>query len=451
MEERNLSESTTKGNLLWPQPQSRDVGVLSDPSLYAEALQIAQDQGLVTKQVLQREIGPRLRGMLFVKQQSARVARQLILELQRYGWVRADEGGRVRSGAACRLSVEGAAALAESQSNPRAFRRTLVGRMHDVFVIPGWMVNRLWQINPHGQGEVILPSPLPDWHPETRPWEDAPWSHELERQTLRTAARARVASPFAFPIEDAPWTEAVRQAWTHLSGRRPRGRRAERKPPRYSPRRRLAQAIRRATIHLLFGRELQGTHDVNYGGIKPPFYLASFEIWCARLQALEILFYTDWHPDVPGRILFPVALFRDCPAASRQFECLPAIRHPDGRPLCLHQPEWGAWRERFWQALVKVHRGISQQVRARYVSLLDVRDEVCRQLRLSAHRFEEFLERALQETPPDSCPWHISAETDLREDLRSGRGLLRRPVYIRRVPHTLIAMTCLSEPERSLS
>jgi hypothetical protein len=209
--------------------------------------------------------------------------------------------------------------------------------------------------------------------------------------------------------------------------------------------------MRRATLRLLFDRVPYGSRVPDFPGQKPPFYLRSFEVWCARLQALELLFYTDWHPSVAGRLLFPVAVFRSQEGASKQFDCLSEIVHPDGRILCLHQPDWPAWRERFWQVLVNVHRPISQRVRARYVSLLDVRDEVCRQLRLSAHRFEEFLERALQEKPPPGCPWHISAETDMREDLQSARGLARRPVYIRRVPHTLIAMTRLSETERSLS
>ena len=35
-------------------------------------------------------------------------------------------------------------------------------------------------------------------------------------------------------------------------------------------------------------------------------------------------------------------------------------------------------------------------------------------------------------------------ETDVREDISSGYGLLRRPVYIQKVPHTLIALAPLS-------
>jgi hypothetical protein len=255
--------------------------------------------------------------------------------------------------------------------------------MQAVFIIPGWMVDRLWRINPTGQGEVILPAPPSRWQPRSQPWEDAPWTDDLEAQTQLAASRARAASTSAFPVADQMWLSEVRRFWEHLSSRQPRGRQDGEQPRRYSPRRRLAQAMRRATIRLLFDRVRLGGEDSDYCGSKSPFYLASFEVWCARLLALELLFYTDWHPSIEGQLLFPVALFRSA-SASRQFECLPEIEHPDERPLCLHQPEWSAWRDRFWQALVDVHRPISQRVRARYVSLLDVRDEVCRQLRLSA-------------------------------------------------------------------
>jgi hypothetical protein len=87
------------------------------------------------------------------------------------------------------------------------------------------------------------------------------------------------------------------------------------------------------------------------------------------------------------------------------------------------------------------------RVRARYVSLPDLRDEVCRRLRLSPARFDLFLEHALARVPEDGG-WHLSIETDMREDLRTARGLIRRPVYIQRVPHTLISVSRLPRVPR---
>lgn len=433
----------------WKQPESRDVGALTDPTLYGETLLIARSEGRVSAAQLRRELGPRLRGQFLIQQQqSERVARQLILENLRFGWLSPDPGSRSRAAATCRLTETGAAALALFQAGGRPFLRCLVERMQAAYTIPGWLVDRLWRVNPAGQGEVILPAPPSQWKPESRYWDDSSWTDELESQARLAAAHARLASPGAFPVADSLWLAEVRHDWGQLCDRPARARTQNHDPPRYSPRQRLARAMRQASLRLLFDRVPPGSSEADYAGSKSPFYPRSFVIWCARLLALELLFYTDWHPSVEGRLLFPVGVFRENSTVGR-FEALTGIARPDGHPLYLHQPEWSSCRERFWQSLVDVHRPISQRVRSRYVSLLDVRDEVCRQLRLSAARFEEFLERALNESPPANCPWYISAETDLREDLRSGAGLLRRPVYVRRVPHTLIALTRLGAAERN--
>jgi hypothetical protein len=75
-----------------------------------------------------------------------------------------------------------------------------------------------------------------------------------------------------------------------------------------------------------------------------------------------------------------------------------------------------------------------------YVSLLDVRDEVCRQLRLSTTIFDKFLAHAFRESLHSEAAQSISIESDVREDQRSGSGLLRRPVWIDGVPYSLVAI-----------
>jgi hypothetical protein len=79
-----------------------------------------------------------------------------------------------------------------------------------------------------------------------------------------------------------------------------------------------------------------------------------------------------------------------------------------------------------------------------YVSLLNVRDEVCRQLRLSAHRFDSLLEIACRTTVRSGVTAHdsvsISLESDITSEQKGAVGLNRRPVYINNVPHSLIAI-----------
>jgi hypothetical protein len=210
----------------------------------------------------------------------------------------------------------------------------------------------------------------------------------------------------------------------------------------------LTLAMRMATLNILFGGTPLGHSQPDIPMVHP-ITPKTFKPWCPRLQALEFLGYTDWHPHVIGRLLFPTSVFR-AQGATDQFESLPGICHPDGRNLFLHQPAWEYERERFWRTLIAVYEETFRRVQCRYVSLPDVRDEVCRRLRLSPTRFEMFLERAYQEVPQDG-EWHLSLETDTRKDLRTARGITRRPVYIRAIPHTLIALARLPRSPRSTS
>jgi hypothetical protein len=432
---------------IWPQPRRRDVGVFSDLSLYVDALELAQEHGGITATLLQKELGPRLRALLLVRQQSASVTRSLVEELQLFRWLgTVDVSSKRRAPAPVQLTPDGQEVLKQARTNMRAFLRSLAERMHAVYVIPGWFVSRLWTINP-SQGEVILPAPGADWSPSSETSVARAWTSELRDQTLAASALARAANPLAFPVQDQDWHMAVRAAWERLRDRKMRlvvsG-----LDPVTSSRSGLTLAMRMASLNLLFGRTPVGNGEPDFPAERP-LTPKTFKPWCPRLQALEFIGYTDWHPHVSGRLLFPTAVYR-ARGEPKQFEELPGIHHPDGRALFLHQPAWDSARKRFWQTLVEVYEETFRRVQSRYVSLPDVRDEVCRRLRLSPARFELFLERASQEAPEEGG-WHLSLETDMREDLRTGRGLTRRPVYIRAVPHTLIALACLARVPRRTS
>ncbi len=425
---------------LWPQPRRRNVGTFSDLSLYVDALELARQWDGITPSLLKEELKPRLYALRLIQEQSTSAVRSLVSELQLFGWLES-AGPRARPGTApgARLTLEGQAILEQARTDRRAFLRALAERMQAVYVVPGWFVNRLWTINP-SQGEVILPAPGAEWSPSQTTRDARAWTPELSEQTLRTSAQTRATNPLAFPVEDATWCDAVRRSWERLRDRKTR-REVREVDPITSSRSGLTLAMRMASLSLLFGCTLVGHSQPDFP-CEPPITVKSFKLWCPRLQALELLGYTDWHPQVAGRLLFPTAVFRT-PGPSERFERLSGIRHPDGRVLCLHQPAWEGERVRFWQTLVSVYEEGFRRVQSRYISLLDVRDEISRRLRLSPARFESFLERAYHEGVQEGG-WHLSLETDSRADLRTGRGLARRPVCIDAVPHTLIALARLS-------
>ncbi len=377
-----------------------------------------------------------------VQRQSKRTVERLMRELRYFDWLqpRPISGEKLITTPHV-ITSEGQKALALSQKDARAFRRLLTVKMQRVYVIPGWFIARLWQINPTGQGEVILPTPLDGWRPSSKDWNDNTWDKTLHTQVLAVAQRARESSPDAFPIRDEAWLSTVRRAWDRLSALKPRSKR-KRGSATYRPRARLALAMREAGVGLLFDRAPYGADEPDFSGDRPPIYPRTFMGWCPRLETLEMLFYTDWHPQVPGRLLFPTSVFRSS-APKERFEPLEDVQQPNGDLLWLHQPTWVAMQKLFLDTLISVYQYQATRSVSRYVSLLDVRDEVCRQLRLSSLCFDHFLEQAVRELPGSDFPWSVALETDVLEGQSSGAGQLRRPVYVEDVPHTLIALARL--------
>ena len=424
----------------WDKPKSRNVGLFIDLSLYSEALKITTERGSITASFLRQELSQRTRGLLFVEEQSERVAKDLVRELYEFGWLlRANGPGQSIENALYKLTPDGDEILGLSDHE---IRRRLAVAMHKRFIIPGWFISRLWKINPAGQGEVILPSPLRDWQPKARPWEKKGWTSDLTTQVLKASEMAQSVCPGSFPIDDDILIRAVIKAWEHVGTWKQKQRAdASGKISTFSPRSRLTLAMRNAAVNILFDIAPPGhqEQDIWTKANKSPLFPRTFRVWCPRLADLELIFYTDRHPDVVGRLIFPTAVFRR-EATQPPFEKLKDIQNPDKDFLWLYQPEWEHQGELFLKTLIQTHRLISRRVGTMYISLLDVRDEVCRQLRLSAALFDEFLARAFRESLHPGATPSISIESDIREDQRSGSGLVRRPVWIARVPYSLIAI-----------
>jgi hypothetical protein len=420
-------------NEWWKLPKSRNVGYFTDLSLYSEAIKITSERGSITTSYLRQELSQRTRGLKLVKKQSPRAVNDLVRELQEFGWLQ-KRGISKSKNSLYTLTEAGEHALNLDQ---KSFARQLAANMQVLFTIPGWFVERLWKINSEGQGEVILPYPSKEWKPEPRSWEEKVWDRNLEEQALKASQMANKVSPGSFPIEEMQWIESVRSAWDHLGT----WKRKSKKVTTFSTRRRLSLAMRRAAVEILFGSKPPGDSepDIWTRHNKSPLYPRTFRIWCPRLADLEMIFYTDKHPDVVGRLVFPTAVFRKT-APRPPFEKLAEIENPEHNSLWLYQPHWEDQTEIFTKTLIETHGIISRRTGTLYVSLLDVRDEVCRRLRLSFRLFDEFLSYAFRMSIRSESSRSISIETDIREDQLSGSGLVRRPVWIEGVPYSLIAI-----------
>ena len=238
---------------------------------------------------------------------------------------------------------------------------------------------------------------------------------------------------------------AVRSAWERLGNLKRKQFRSRETVDRFSPRQRLTMAMQEASIALLFGvvPPHGGGPDIHTRGTRK--YIISeksprmMRLWTARLEDLNMLFYTDNVHDVAGRLIFPVAVFLKSPKTD-DFTRQDGIVSPRQETLYYHMPDWDRHSETFMKTLHDVHWMVSQRVGSFYVSLLDVRDETCRQLRISAAWFDELLHCAVGHCLGADCLWSLSIESDVREDQRSAHGLQRRPVWQGATPYSLIAI-----------
>lgn len=442
----------------WPTPKSRNIGFFTDLRLFSEALELAYEQDIISKQYLIQEIPQRVKGLLLVKSQSSRGVEHLLRELRSFRWlVIVDTSSKSLDNAKYSLTDEGKKAFKLFKHNRGDFFRLLTTQMHNLYTIPGWFVHRLWVINPKGQGEIVIPTPPRDWSPESRKWEDKEWTDELAIQTEGSLQIIESVCAGAFPIEKDVWISKVRQAWNRLSNLKrkkvskssnePEGEEKE-KIKTYAPRLRLSMAMQEAAVKHLFSNEPPKSDKRDFLMNKnEPLYPRTYMAWCPRLESLELIFYTDAHPMVPGRLIFPTSVFRTSGSANA-FEELNTVKNPYEETLWLHRPTWDSMKNLFFKVLIREHQRAYARFGSLYVPLLDVRDEVCRQLRLSAECFDNFMEKALRRSLHPDSGLSISVETDIREDQRSAHRLIRRPVRIGDVPHSLIAITEIHEVER---
>ena len=457
---RMADEAAARG--LWPTPKSRDFSQLSDPLLFAEVLEIAHKEHHVSAEKLTSEsegLRKILRHLWVVERPTMTTIKGLLSAMKSFGWLEESQPAYLR------LTPDGLQVYRICKQNKKLFRRVLAEQMHRRYVIPGWIVSRLLSLNPSGQGEIVLPSPPKDWQPVPLPWGRREWTPELKLQTVRAAETANKFFPGSFPVEVELWLQHVEANWDKIGSqarRKVSKRIREAKSPdertdigTYAPRGRLSQAMREAAIELLFSayhpiQKFQLPMKVlEFRSERHPIPPRAFRAWCPRLDALEFIFYTDWHPSISGRLLFPCGAFRER-AETPPFEVLSEISDPRGRPLCLYQPTWEYLKGQFINILLDSYGHLSQRVGALYLSLLDVRDEVCRRLRLSSTIFDNLLETAYRELIRENViigeRVSISLESDIRPEQRSGYGMLRRPVYINGVPHSLIAISRRHRP-----
>ncbi len=431
-----MTNSKSNKRQYWQTPKRRSLAASSDLRLFYEAMVFIDNYGLVSKKQLKDQMSSRVKGLKLIKHLSDTGTENLIKELKSFGWIVADRPSFEKSEIGVYiLTNEGIQVLKTYKRNKREFLNLLIQKMHKEYVIPGWFIDRLWKLNPAGQGQIIIPAPLKNWNPIFRVWNNNLWDSELKNQVIESYDTIIQLDSNSFPIKKEDWLNSVKEAWERMGSLK---KRKDVDTPKFTPKSRLALAMKEAAVNLLFGNSSPLLDKKDFGSNKTPLAPRSYMAWCPRLEELELIFYTDYNSSVPGRLIVPVSVFKPKRKLVNN-EFVDGINNLEGESLALHRPSWISFRNIFTETLYRVYTNIFLKTKSLYVSIQNVRDEVCRQLRISASCFEELLSKAIDDSLHKKINMTISIETDVREDQRKQRE--RRPVNLNGKFCSLIAIT----------
>lgn len=417
------------------------VGLFTDMNLYYEGLVIAKNRGFVNVNMLEKNLLERVIGLKYIETFKKRAFQDLIRELNRFKYIYKNENDFL-------ITEKGNALIDTYKTSINKYYDVLVDKMNSEYGIPGWFIYRLWTINPEGQGQVVIPSPIKSWKPGKQRWRDNLWNEELSKICQETHIQINRRLPHSFPMNITEWITEIRSEYERLGKMKQRRvakkdkNNNEKKMEFFAPRGRLTMAMKNVAVKFLFSNKYidNETNDfIPQKVSKDPINSRTFMVWCPRLETFELVYYSDYIDEIPGRLIFPCSVFAK-DKDKHHFKEMNFIKSPENDYLFRHKPEWEIYRDEFVLTLNHCYQQIYNREGIIYVSLQQVRDELCRLLRISALTFEEFLANAFKESVQRKIEFSIALETDIREDQKSGFQIQRRPVFINNIPNSLIAI-----------
>lgn len=437
-----LSEQDSFGiHQFWKFKKNHSVGLFTDMNLYYEALSIAKNKGFINVSVLENNLLERVIGLKYIEQFKKRTFQDLIRELNRFKYIYKGDNNFY-------ITDNGLKLLVLHKESVDKYYDALLDKMNYEYGVPGWFIDRLWTINPNGQGQVVVPSPIKSWKPFKQKWRDNQWNNELLKVTEETHRQINKRLPNSFPMKIDSWILDVKTEYERIGKKKQRrvakkdNDNKEKKMEFFAPRGRLTLAMKNVAVKFLFANKYitNETNDfISNRTTKDPINTRTFMVWCPRLETFELIYYSDYVEEIPGRLIFPCSVFATNKDISN-FKKVDYLKSPKNEIIFKHKPNWDNYREEFIKTLNECYQEIYNKEGIIYVALQQVRDEVCRLLRISASTFEFFLEKAFRESVQRKIEYSIALETDIREDQKSGFQIQRRPVFINNVPNSLIAI-----------
>ncbi len=415
----------------WPAPSLYGVGHFTEFNLYRETLLVAKSKGYIDKALLVSEIPQRVKGLILVDSISETVFMDLIRELTHFGYIQKEAKNEYR------ITSCGLLYLDLWNTDKNAALDMLLKSMQQVFVTPAWFISRLWDLNPSNQGQVVIPMPLKYPPLKSRKWADSIWTEELTAISLETIRWIEKKIPGSFPYEEDAWIQDLQTEYLRLGAQKPKkNREMPYSEVNYSQRNRLSLAMKTIAVRKFFSR-CSPNNNVDFLNKRSDMTHRSFMVWCPRLENFGLICYTDNNPEIPGRLLYPISSFKK-ENSSTAFTIKPFLKDNGGKYLYVHTPVWDDIKDIFISTLIEVYQNYYNKQTIIYISLQDIRDELCRLLRISPFTFETFLQATYEMSVRHEIKYSISLETDIRLDMKV--QINRRGVYLNGIMYSLIAI-----------
>jgi hypothetical protein len=169
------------------------------------------------------------------------------------------------------------------------------------------------------------------------------------------------------------------------------------------------------------------------------FSLHAFDIWVYRGKQLGIIHATEFYPNFNGRIVYPTSVITDY-NASQDFQKI--FTYNSGQSLFVHSPNWDKedTQESFIKALTNAYFDIRKSHRSYFVSLADVRELVCYNLKIPEYLFDDFLKEAYKLNIKGQLNINFSLEADKLPQETSAIYMKREPIMIDERYRNIIAI-----------
>jgi len=368
----------------------------SDPRILASVLEVLKQYGaLPTSQI---SLALRERGLSFKKDKAYTVRK----EFEFLGWI------QIETDLWELTSVGRKIAEAHPTSQLDLFARTLIVA-HESLSTQGAtkLLHKMLQINPTGQGAIIIPQPL--FHDLSKEIDGLKtWlTKELERWNN---ALKKEMQGFQFLDASKTVNHIISQSltkWADLSASKRRSN--------------LLRAIADRYLDMMF-QDLMSPADVR--------------IWQNRLDWGGITHTAQKLSGVAGHIWFPTGSFRA--EGGKHFTPVEGLTY-EGQTFYRHTPSGSDFLKRFSEVLYEGYIQRQREEQVEYVSLLAVRDWTCYRLRISHAVFEENLQDLFPQALRGELPVTLALEVDITpsEERQLGR---ERPVIIDGTPCYILAM-----------